>query len=153
MAEVKLEIVGLDKLVKQMERYPAISEKHVNTAINRSLVRILGQQKQQAPVGVTGNLRDNWKIDIGRFTGTLKSMAPYSMAVHMGTKPHNVSGETLKAWAARKGLNPWAVAANIRKHGTKANPFLQRSITIEQDNVNGEFSRALGAILQEVTQS
>lgn len=153
MADVQLEIKGLDKLVKQMERYPAISEKHVNTAINRSLVRILGQEKQQAPVGVTGNLRDNWKIDIGRFTGSLRSMAPYSMAVHMGSQPHAVSGETLKAWAARKGLNPWAVAANIKKHGTKPNPFLQRSIKVEQENVNGEFAKALGAILAEVTSS
>lgn len=148
---VELQIKGFNELVKQMERYPAISEKHVNNAINRSLVRILGQEKQQAPVGVTGNLRDNWKIDIGRFTGSLRSNAPYSIAVHQGTGPHNVSGETLKAWAARKGLNPWAVAASIRKHGTKANPFLQKSVQVEGENVNREFSTALGAILKEIT--
>jgi type IV secretory pathway TrbD component len=148
---VELTIVGLDKLVAAMEKYPATSEKHVNAAIQRSLVRILGQEKQQAPVGVTGNLRDNWRIDIGRFEGALKSMAPYSMAVHAGTKPHFVSGETLKAWAARKGLNPWAVAKSIAKKGTKANPFLQRSVQVEGDNVNREFSNALGAILKDIT--
>lgn len=148
---VQLEVKGFDRLVKQIERYPAISEKHVGTAINRALVRILGQEKQQAPVGVTGNLRDNWRIDMGRFTGALRSMAPYSMAVHQGTKPHYVSGETLKAWAARKGLNPWAVAASIRKNGTKANPFLKRSIEVEGENVNREFKNALDAILKDVT--
>lgn len=148
---VQLEIKGFDRLMKQVEKYPALSEKHVGAAINRSLVRILGQEKQQAPVGVTGNMRDNWRIDIGRFTGTLKSNAPYSMAVHQGTGPHYVSGETLKAWAARKGLNPWAVAASIRKHGTKANPFLQRSVQVEGENVNREFKGALDAILKEIT--
>lgn len=148
---VQLEIKGFDTLVKNLEKYPATSEKHVNMAISRSLVRILGQEKQQAPVGVTGNLRDNWRLDIGRFQGALRSNAPYAMAVHQGTGPHAVSGETLKAWAARKGLNPWAVAANIRKHGTKANPFLKRSVEIEGDNVNREFANALGAILKEVT--
>lgn len=146
-----MEIKGLDKLIKNIERYPAISEKHVGTAISRSLVRILGQEKQQAPIGVTGNMRDNWRVDIGRFEGSLKSMAPYSMAVHMGTKPHFVSGETLKAWAARKGLNPWAVAKSISKKGTKANPFLQRSIDVERPNVDKEFSTALGAILKDIT--
>jgi type IV secretory pathway TrbD component len=148
---VELEIKGLNQLIKQVEKYPAISEKHVGTAIQRSLVRILGQEKQQAPVGVTGNLRDNWRIDMSRFAGSLRSMAPYSMAVHQGTGPHYVSGETLKAWAARKGLNPWAVAKSIQKHGTKANPFLQRSVQVEGENVNREFSNALGAILKEIT--
>lgn len=148
---VQVEVKGFDKLVKQIEKYPAISEKHVGKAINKGLVRILGQEKQQAPVGVTANMRDNWRIDMGRFTGALRSMAPYSMAVHQGTGPHYVSGETLKAWAARKGLNPWAVAANIRKHGTKANPFLKRSVELENANVNRDFKDALDAILKEVT--
>lgn len=144
-------VTGFDKLVKQIEKYPQISEKHVTMAINRSLVRILGQQKQQAPVGVSGNLRDNWKIDIGRFQGVLRSNAPYAMAVHQGTGPHAVSGETLKAWAKRKGLNPWAVAKSIAKNGTKANPFLLRSIQVESGNVDREFANALGAILKEIT--
>ena len=148
---VELEIKGFNKLIVQIERYPQISEKYVNNAINRSLVRILGQEKQQAPVGVSANLRDNWKVDIGRFQGSLKSMAPYGMAVHQGTAPHYVSGETLKAWAARKGLNPWAVAKSIAKKGTKANPFLQRSIQVENENINNEFSNALNAILKEVS--
>jgi type IV secretory pathway TrbD component len=148
---VQLEVKGLGKLMKQVEKYPAISEKHVNTAINRSLVRILGQEKQQAPVGVSGNMRDNWRVDMGRFSGSLKSMAPYSMAVHQGTGPHYVSGETLKAWAARKGLNPWAVARSIAKKGTKANPFLKRSVEIETENVNREFKDALDGILKDIT--
>lgn len=148
---VELQIKGFDTLIKQIEKYPSISEKHIGSAISRSLVRILGQEKQQAPVGVTGNLRDNWKIDITRFAGSLRSNAPYSMAVHMGTGPHKVSGESLKAWAARKGLNPWAVAKSIAKKGTKANPFLRRSIDIEGENVNREFSNALSGILKEVT--
>lgn len=148
---VQVQIKGFDALVKQMEKYPAISEKHIDTAIRRSLVRILGQEKQQAPVGVTGNLRDNWKIDITRFAGSLRSNAPYSIAVHMGTGPHKVSGETLKAWAARKGLNPWAVAKSIAKKGTKANPFLKRSIEIEGEHVNKEFANALNGILKDIS--
>lgn len=151
MAGLKLEIQGLNTLIKNIEKYPAVSEKHVGTAISRSLVRILGQEKQQAPVGVTGNLRDNWRVDIGRFEGALRSMAPYALAVHQGTGPHVVSGETLKKWAARKGLNPWAVAKSIAKKGTKANPFLQRSVQIEQENVNREFAGALSAILKDIT--
>lgn len=152
MGAVEVQIKGIEKLVKQMEKYPAISEKHVNRAINRSLVRILGQEKQQAPV-FTGNLRDNWRLDIGRFEGSLRSNAPYSAAVHEGTRPHMPPISAIEVWARKKGLNPWAVAKSIAKKGTKANPFLKRAVEMEQENVNKEFAEALRSITKELSQS
>lgn len=153
MAEVNLQINGLEELVKRLEKYPAISEPHVNRAINRSLVRILGQEKQQAPVG-TGNLRDNWRIDMSRFAGTLASNAPYALSVHFGTRPHMPpAGDSFfQLWCRKKGLNPWAVARSIARHGTKPNPFLQRAVDAEQENVSGEFKSALSAIVSALSK-
>lgn len=150
MADVQLTVTGLDKLSAQIERYPAISEKHINSAINRSLVRILGKEKVEAPVA-TGNLRDNWRIDMRRFEGSLASNAPYAAAVHNGSRPHFPPVKALESWSKRKGLNPYAVARAIAKNGTKPNPFLQRAVTAENENVNREFETALNAILKEVT--
>lgn len=150
MAQVDVTINGLARLQHQMEKYPSISEPHINKAIGRSLVRILGQEKQQAPVD-TGNLRDNWKIDIGRFEGSLVSNAPYSAAVHGGSRPHMPPVDAITRWAQKRGLNPWAVAKSIAKKGTKANPFLQRAVTIEKDNVNREFKVALDSITSELS--
>lgn len=149
--QIQVEIKGFNNLITKLNQYPAISEQFVNRAINRSLVRILGEEKQQAPVH-TGNLRDNWKLDFGRFQGTLSSNAPYSMAVHFGTSPHAVPASALTAWAAKKGLNPWAVAKSIAKKGTKANPFLQKAVDLQRENINREFKDALDSINNELSK-
>lgn len=147
---VVVEITGLDKLQAKMEKYPAISEKYINMAIARALNRIFGEEKRQAPV-FTGNMRDNWKIDIGRFEGKFSSNVPYSMAVHEGTRPHMPPVSALEAWSKKKGLNPWAVAKNIAKFGTKANPFLKRAVEAQKDQINGEFKTALENITNEIS--
>lgn len=146
---MKLEIKGFDKLIKLGNLFPSVAEKHINTAISRSLVRILGKQKQEAPVN-TGNLRDNWTIDVGRFRGVLKSNAKYSSAIEYGTLPRFVSAETLRPWAAKRGLNPWAVSKSIAKKGTKANPFFRRSLNNAESGVEIEIEKAINATLKEI---
>lgn len=149
---LSLEIKNLDKLMQIGNKYPAIAELHVNKAIARSLVRVLGQEKQSAPFGVTGNLRDNWKIENGRFSGRLSSNAPYATAVEYGTAPHAVSAEEIGPWARKKGLNPWAVANSIKKKGTKANPFFKKAIQTSEEGVNKEFKDALDAIGKDLSK-
>lgn len=153
MSQVSIQIIGLDKLIALGEKYPATSEKYINNAINRSLVRVLGEEKQQAPVS-TGNLRDNWSINLGRFTGSLVSNAPYASAVENGSRPHMppATNNAFVMWCNKKGLNPWAVARNIAKNGTKPNPFLQRAVDLQKDNINGEFKNALDSVLSELTK-
>lgn len=148
---VTVEVKGLSKLAALLDKYPAISEKHVNTAINRSLVRVLGAEKKEAPVG-TGNLRDNWRVDMSRFAGTLSSNAPYSMAVHFGSRPHMppATDSFFQLWCRKKGLNPWAVARSIARKGTRPNPFFQRAVDSQQAQINGEFSNALDNIVKEI---
>ncbi len=147
---VQLEIKGLNKLIKLGEKFPKTTEKHVNTAINRSLVRIWAKEKVEAPVN-TGNLRDNWLLQVLRFSGTLRSNAPYANAIEYGTRPHFVSAERLQGWARKRGLNPWAVSKSIAKKGTKANPFFQRSVAGAEVGVNAEFKKAIDDTLKELT--
>lgn len=146
---IELEIKNLDRLKAKMDQFPAIAEKHINRAIARALNRIFGEEKLQAPVD-TAMLRDNWKVDIGRFEGSFRSNAPYALAVHNGTRPHPVAAKSLEAWARKRGLNPWAVAKSIAKNGTKANPFLKRAVDLQKDNVNKEFATALENITAEI---
>lgn len=148
---VQIEIKGLNKLIKLGNKFPATAEKHINLAISRSLVRILGEEKQEAPV-FTGNLRDNWKLHVGRFTGYLRSNAPYANAIEYGSRPHFVSAQTLKPWALKKGLNPWAVSRSIAKKGTKPNPFFKRSISNSEKGVNIEFKNAIDNTLKELVK-
>lgn len=147
---IKIEINNLDKLLKMAEKYPAKAEKHVDKAIKRSLVRVLGEEKKEAPFGVSGNLRDNWLTRFGRFNGSLTSNSPYAVAVHEGTTPHYVSPSALMAWAKKKGLNPFAVSKSIAKKGTKANPFFQRAVDNSEESINKDFDKALDDLVKDI---
>ncbi len=145
---------SLEKLTRLSEKYPAVAEKYVNDAIQKSLVRVFGAEKIEAPFGVTANLRDNWTVRTGRFQGALTSNVPYARTVHEGGVPDFFpSGETLKPWAAKKGLNPWAVAAAIKRRGHLiANPFLDRAAKSSEAGVIDTFEKAVGFILEELSQ-
>lgn len=147
---ITLSVKGLNKLQKIAEQFPAVSEKHVNMAISRSILRVFGEEKIQAPFGVSGLLRDNWQIATGRFEGSLTSRVPYGKFVHEGTLPHMPPIDAITPWATKKGINPWALAKSIKKNGTKANPFLQRSVDNTEDAINTEFKTAMQNILDEV---
>ncbi len=129
-------------------KYPAVAEKHVNKAIAKIFVKILTGVTRNAPFGVTGHLRDNWGSNIGGFQGTLKSKQAYSGSVEYGTRPHKVSGEVLKDWAKRRGLNPYAVAKSIAKKGTKANPFLKKTTT----EMSGQFDDILKQAIDDIVK-
>lgn len=154
-----IQINGLKELIKSIEKYPQLSEKHVNVAINRSLIRIQDQAKQNAPSGETQQLRQNWILKMGRFEGSLTSGAnsrggfQYGVAVEEGTKPHFIpitNNPTFQLWALRRGLNPYAVSRSVAKKGTKANPFFKKSIDQQSANVNIEFDKAISAIIEDI---
>lgn len=153
---IEIEVKGFKKLADLADRYPGISEKHVAKAITKSLIRIQDSAKRNGPFGTTGQLRQNWNLKIGRFEGALSSGAkangfPYGTAVEFGTAPHAMMvNEPFKLWARRKGLNPYAVANSIKKKGTKANPFFDKSVSEQEEAVNREFDQAINDILEEI---
>lgn len=126
---IEFQLKNFDKLSKMADNYPSISEKGVNSAIFKILTGIKSQVKANAPYGVSPkHLRDVWDIEMSRFAGSLKSGVNYGYSVETGTRPHQVSAKALKQWAESKGLNPYAVAKSIAKKGTKANPFMQKTL-------------------------
>lgn len=150
--KIDIKIPKLKALVRNLEKYPELSAKHVDKAIRRALVRVWANEKLEAPVGVTTALRDNWTLTSGGLKGLLRSNTPYSAAVQSGSRPHAPNMRTLIPWAKKKGLNPWAVANSIKKKGTKANPFLTRALDRSEDGVKKEFSVALNDIMKELSR-
>jgi len=55
-------------------------------------------------------------------------MLDYAIYVDKGTGPRNKMPpiDPIKRWVENKNINinPWAIATNIKKYGTKAHPFL-----------------------------
>jgi hypothetical protein len=155
---VSIEIKGLNELIRVADKYPAISEKHINGAINKSLIRIQDEAKRKAPSGDTQQLRQNWILRMGRFSGSLESGAKrngysYGLAVEYGTKPHFVpvaNNPMFRLWAERRGLNPWAVSKSISKKGTRAKPFFKPAIDSQKANIDREFDRAFTNLMNDL---
>lgn len=152
---MEIKITGLKELIAMSERYPAIAQKHVDRAIQRSLIRIQDDAKRKAPFGTSGQLRNNWDLRSGKFEGALRSNAQsngfyYGNAVNFGSRPHFPPVQALNLWAKRKGLNPYVVARSIARKGTKANPFFTDAVQGNEKNVDLEFDNALDAILKEL---
>lgn len=139
--EFTIEIKGLDKLMEMANRYPNLSEKHINKAIAGTLSKIKEQAVKNTPK-YKGNLKKSWGIRMGRFEGKLVNVArgkdgtPYGYDVEMGRGPHFVSAKELSGWAKSKGLNPWAVSKSIMKKGTKAQHFFKASISNSEEHAN-----------------
>lgn len=154
-----IEVKGLDALIDMAEKYPAISEKHINGAIKNSLIRIQDQAKKNAPSGDTQQLRQNWNLTMGRFYGSLESGArnkgfSYGIAVEFGRSPGKPipvkDNPMFQLWATRRGLNPYAVSKSIQKKGTKGRPFFKKSIDGQKENVDREFDKALSGIMESL---
>lgn len=150
---ITYEAEGFSKLVKLGEKYPSIAEKHINKAIFNSLVRVREGQKKEAPVGVTGQLRDRWDIASQRFAGSLKSLVAYGGSIERGTRPHPVSPLALRDWARKRGLNEYAVAKSIAKKGTKANPFMKRTLDVVGSGIDQEMAKAISGITEDLSKT
>ncbi len=147
---MQIELNNFEKVTEIAEKYPSVAEKHINKAIAKIFSRVLIGVNKNAPVGVTGHLKDNWTSNIQRFAGTLRSNQSYGGSVEYGTAPHKVSAEALKDWASKKGLNPYAVAKSIAKKGTKANPFLKKTIEEAKNNFEDDLKECINNITKDL---
>jgi len=99
-------------------------------------VELANQLQQEAPVGATGDLQQSFQLpqailDEGTSRIIVGSRLPYAKPVQTGTGPHIADFEALQVWARRKLGNEAAagpVWMSIAKHGTEANPYMERAI-------------------------
>lgn len=87
-------------------------------------------EQAKASQGVTGDLKKSIAIDydMKARTATIAPQADYALYVELGTRPHMPPVDAITPWAEMHGLNPWAVAMGIKKHGTQPHPFVQPTV-------------------------
>lgn len=110
--------------------------KFITLGLKESATIVHHKEIQEVPRGVTGHLAKSIHETV---TSLVAVIGPdhnlkYAIYVEKGTKPHMPPVDAISAWATSKGLNPWAVAMSIKKNGTKANPFVERTFkgTVEK---------------------
>ena len=78
-------------------------------------------------INATGELSESITYKISPYSISI-TMLEYGEFVDSGTKPHSPPIEPLERWVKAKGLkiSPWAVAAKIKKEGTKPNRWIYK---------------------------
>lgn len=150
----EIEIENLKEIREVFRMYPVIANQEINKGLIESGKLIVGTEKKEVPIGTTNHLRQSIGM---RLTGTSIIIVPkkkYAIAVHEGTRPHYVSVKNkrspLRVWAIKKGLNPYVVQKSIMKKGTKANPFVDRTVKATNTKVRKIFVDVLEKIIKRI---
>ena len=80
------------------------------------------------------------------------STKEYAQWVNDGTKPHMPPISAIEGWCKRKGLEPWAVAMNIKKYGTKPHQFIPTANDIRQRLKYAKFDQAIKDKIDKIIQ-
>ena len=116
------------KVLKDLKQtYLLVAVRETMRALVRAGAKIQARLMRELPVGATGMLRRGVKGDTTTALGTDATVVSLTMANEMqyasfaeyGRGPGPVSPRVLEQWATQRGLNPFAVAASIAKHGTR----------------------------------
>lgn len=155
-----------DDLIKRFVRYDEISDRHLRIAMNKSVVKIEGRAKKNAPVGVSSRLRNSLASEVksmpgsivGRVGSTLKGEV-YPAVIERGRKPGSMPPSSalvrwvrirLKVPAKQAKSVAFLVARKIGRRGIMGRFFLRKAWFASKRQVDGYFSKALKAITKEL---
>jgi len=133
--KASMEMLGMDKLMEELERFSLRKAKEVSQEVNAAALELQGEAKRNlTDWGAinTGHLRNSIIAEMtadkmGAEVGADKATAPYAPYVEYGTKPHWPPPGEIRRWVLDHKMPESAVfpiSLKIAKHGTKARPFL-----------------------------
>ena len=150
MPKYTIEVKGLDKFVASFRKAPKLTSDGLIGAIKTSVNLIRPIMVREAPAK-TGKLRQNIYARSNGLTGTVGpdlGATKYALYVHMGTRQHLIKPRTKKALYWKGALHPVKV---VHHPGTRANPFVERTVDIIKDPVQQIFTKALNKILINIS--
>lgn len=155
MPEIKVSVDSA--AVQQMLREaPAKVENRLNRVLRVVSIETQREMRQRANVGVTGDLRQSVKYQVGKLEASIGPTAKHAQYVEHGTKPHWTSvkdGTPLAKWAKAKGISPFAVQRSIAKKGTKAHPFVGPTFKFMEPRIKRRFNTEIDKLIQELSAS
>lgn len=155
MIGFEVEVTGLREAIKRLERFDAISERHLKTAMDRSVRDIAKTTRVLAPMGATGRLRAEvdhelvFGSTIGEISGRVLDRAYYALWVEFGTA---YRADVRAIAATIRGTRKRAVRL-ARERATKRTApryFMYRAFIATRGRVLQHFERALEDLTKEL---
>jgi hypothetical protein len=145
--EFNVQIVGLDKLVANLQQAPAIAAPILQRALSASGAILAKHTVKGVVPWRTGFLTQSFRAEVT--SGMLRwfPTASYAPYVEFGTKPHTIVPKDKQAlyWPGAK--HP---VKSVNHPGTKPNQFMERIVTESQDEIDSQFVNALTQITEAI---
>jgi hypothetical protein len=146
----EIEVKGLDELREAFRKAPQKVGPELERATKDAGKEILGIEKDEVPVK-TAALKRSITMDYRPISVSIYPTVKYAYYVHEGTKPHEILPRVKKALRWRSGKS-WVFAKRVSHPGTKANPFVERTVRRAESPVNSYFEKALDNIVNFLTK-
>lgn len=109
-----------DRLPEIIAQFPELADE----VCGKTAHDIAADAQTRVPVDL-GNLKNSIKANRqGVAAWTVDVTADYGAAVEYGSAPHMPPVAALQGWADKHGIDPWALAIAIKRHGTRKQPYL-----------------------------
>ncbi len=158
MLDIKVEIIGLEKIREGLKRAPQETLNEVGKAVQKSTMLVWNQSLKEAPTnkglgggskGYGGQLKQNIKARmLSKISGIIEALAPYSIYVHTGTVPHVI---TSARGLANKRTGQF-FGKRVNHPGTRPNPFFKRAIERSQNKIDEFFKTAIDNVINKIIQ-
>lgn len=160
-------VEGLEEQLRKLADYDGITNRHLRTSMQQSLLTIGANVIPLVPVGVSGRLRNSMGSEIkeldgsliGRFGSSLKDET-YPQVMEFGRGPGSYPEmNQLLRWVhlkirpgeAREASVTFMIARAIFEHGIKGRYFMKQGFDKAKTAVIGYFNQALDRIARDLT--
>lgn len=145
----EIEIKGLNKLKRAIDKSPQMVYTEISSAIKTSVNMIRPLMRQEAP-NKSGKLSRNIQAVSKGLEGSVGpnlNITPYAWFVHEGTGPYIIRPRTMKALYWESASHPVKL---VRHPGIKANPFVERTAKIIKTPVQQIFKKTVTKIISNI---
>lgn len=143
--QYSITIPNLKEIKAKFDQAPGKMTQEVDTAVRKSILRIEGATKREAPVNkqsAGGNLRQSIRSGmLGVASGEVEVGVDYGVFVEEGTRPHVITAKSAKVLANK--YTGQIFGRTVNHPGTKANPFFKRGIDASEGDIAAYFGQAV----------
>jgi len=165
MLDFEVRAKGFDRTLQNLAAYGQISTDENRRAMTLSINLVGRIGKQNAAVGVTGELRAKIHGEVrqagpGEVLGVIGSYANHGAVVELGADPHWPNVRNLSLWVLRKvrvsraevEAVTFLIGRAISRGGLRARPYLMPAYETGQPRIRGYFEGALANTVRRLTR-
>lgn len=129
-------------------------KKNTHFMLERAGIMTQSAMRTKVTTGVSGELKKSIRYRFSDYLSVvIQPHAKYAAAHEYGSRPHWTSVKNLDRWAKMRGINVFALQRSIARKGTKAHPFMQRTLREVDAAVLPDFNRGMNKTIAEILGS